>query len=140
MIHSEILGNACQAEIRKVDIGNFEIPRYRRPSTPGQILRGLFIDDPTFGFTQGQVADRLGVSRQNFNTIINGKRAVTPIMAMRLERVIGVDAQTWFNLQLAVDLYDALYGPEAKEIAKLKPLRPLKRLRTLKRQKRSRAA
>lgn len=127
-------------KIRKFEIRCFEIPRYRRPSTPGDILRGLFLDDPTFGFTQSQVADRLGISRQNFNTIINGKRAVTPIMAMRLERVIGVDAQTWLNLQLSVDLYDALYGPEAKEIAKLKPLRPLKRLKARKTPKRSRAA
>jgi antitoxin HigA-1 len=121
-------------KIRSVDIKNFEIPKYRRPSTPGHLLRELFLKDPTFGFTQGQVADRLGISRQNFNAILNGKRAITPVMAMRLERVIGVDAQTWLNLQLEVDLYDALYGPEAKQIAKLKPLRPRKRL------KRSRAA
>lgn len=125
---------------RKVNIKNFEIPRYRRPGTPGDILRQLFLDDPAFGFTQGQVADRLGISRQNFNTILNGKRAVTPIMAMRLERVIGVDAQTWLNLQLAVDLYDAVYGPEAKEIAKLKPLRPKKRTSSRRSAKRSRAA
>jgi plasmid maintenance system antidote protein VapI len=28
-------------------------------------------------------------------------------MALRLERVLGVDAQTWMNLQLAVNMYDA---------------------------------
>jgi antitoxin HigA-1 len=110
----------------------FDIPKYRRPSTPGEIIRGLFLEEEGFDFTQGQVADRLGISRQNFNAILNGKRAVTPIMAMRLERVVGLSAQTWLNLQLAVDIYDALQTPEAKEVAKLKSLmrrKPLKRSR-----------
>jgi plasmid maintenance system antidote protein VapI len=44
-------------------------------------------------------------------------------MAMRLQRVLGVDMQTWLNLQLAVDVYDAKHAPEAKRIAKLKRLR-----------------
>jgi addiction module HigA family antidote len=73
--------------------------------------------------TQGQLADSLGVSRQNFNAVLNGKRAVTVSMALRLERVLGVDAQTWMNLQLAVDMYDAQHSSEAKLIARLKPLR-----------------
>lgn len=36
--------------------------------------------------------------------------------------MLGIDAQTWINLQLAVDMYDAQHGSEAKLIAKLKPL------------------
>ncbi|HVA37290.1 MAG TPA: HigA family addiction module antitoxin [Candidatus Dormibacteraeota bacterium] len=100
-----------------------EIPKYRRPSTPGEVLRDMFLGDDGLGVTQGELARRLGVTRQSLNAIINGKRAVTPVMAMRLERVLGVDAQTWLNLQLAVDMYDAQHGPEAKQIARLKPLR-----------------
>jgi len=113
---------------------DFDVPKYRRPSTPGEILRGLFLDEPTFGFTQKQVVDRLGISPQSFNAILTGKRAVTPLMAMRLQRVIGVDARLWLNLQQDVDIYDALQTPEAKKIAKIKPLRPRKKI------KRSRAA
>jgi len=113
---------------------DFDIPKYRRPSTPGELLRGLFLDEPTFGFTRRQVADRLGIDRRAFNAILTGKRAVTPLMAMRLQRVIGVDAETWLNLQRSVDLYDAVHSLEAKEIAKLRPLRPRKA------PKRSRAA
>ncbi|HXM18888.1 MAG TPA: HigA family addiction module antitoxin [Candidatus Tumulicola sp.] len=100
-----------------------ETPRHRRPSIPGAVLRDMFLGDNGLDVTQGELAGRLGISRQNFNAILNGKRAVTPLMALRLERVLGVDAQTWMNLQLAVDMYDVQYGPEAKQIARLKPLR-----------------
>jgi addiction module HigA family antidote len=100
-----------------------EIPKKRYPSTPGDVLRDMFLGEDGLDITQGQLADRLGISRQNFNAILNGRRAITPAMAMRLERVLGVDAQTWMNLQLAVDMYDTQQGPEAKRIAKLKRLR-----------------
>jgi addiction module HigA family antidote len=81
------------------------------------------MEDADLKLTQGMLAKRLGISRANLNAVLNGKRAVTPVMAMRLERVLGVGMQTWLNLQTAVDIYDALHSEEAKQIAKLKPLR-----------------
>ena len=98
------------------------IPTHRRPSPPGEFIRE-YLDDAELNLTQGALARRLGVSRANLNAIINGKRAVTPDMAMRLERVLGVSMQTWLNLQAVVDIYDALHSPVAKDIARLKPLR-----------------
>ena len=111
-----------------------EIPKYHRPSTPGDIIRDMFLEEETFGFTQSKVADRLGISRRVFSAILNGERAVTPAMAMRLERVVGLSAGTWLNLQRCVDMFDVLHSPEAKQIAKLKPLVSRKSI------KRSRAA
>ena len=98
------------------------VPPHRRPSTPGQSIRD-YLDDLNLQLTQRALADRLGISRANRNAIINGKRAVTPGMVMRLERVLGVSMQTWLNLQAAVDIYDAQRSSEAKEIAKRGPLR-----------------
>lgn len=98
------------------------MPTHRRPSTPGDFIRE-FLTDEELHLNQGDLAKRLGVSRGNLNAIVNGKRTVTPEMAMRLERVLGVSMQTWLNLQAAVEIYDALHSPEAKQIAKLKPLR-----------------
>lgn len=98
------------------------VPTRRRPATPGEFIRE-YLEDEDMCLTQGALAQRLGVSRANLNAVINGKRAVTPAMAMRLERVLGVSMQTWLNLQAAVDIYDAIHSREAKEIAKLKPLR-----------------
>jgi len=98
------------------------IPANRRPSHPGEFIRD-YLEDAELNLTQGDLAERLGISRANLNAVMNGKRSVTPVMAMRLERVLGVGMQTWLNLQTAVDIYDALHSEEAKHIAKLKPLR-----------------
>jgi antitoxin HigA-1 len=98
------------------------VPTHRRPSNPGDFIRE-YLTDEELNLNQGDLAKRLGVSRVNLNAIVNGKRAVTPEMAMRLERVLGVSMQTWLNLQAAVEIYDALHSPKAKQIAKLKPLR-----------------
>jgi len=98
------------------------VPTHRRPSAPGDFIRE-YLTDKELDLNQGDLAMRLGVSRANLNAIVNGRRAVTPEMAMRLERVLGVSMQTWLNLQAAVEIYDALHSPKAKQIAKLKPLR-----------------
>ncbi len=44
-------------------------------------------------------------------------------MGQRLERVLGIQLQTWLNMQAAVDIYDAVHSPQARQIARLKPLR-----------------
>lgn len=53
------------------------VPKHRRPSTSGDLIRGY------------QLANRLRVSRANLNAVVNGKRAVTPSMPMRLECLLG---------------------------------------------------
>jgi addiction module HigA family antidote len=101
---------------------NIAVPKFRRPSTPGDLIRE-YLNDSDLRLTQGQLAARLDISRANLNAIINGKRAVTPAMGLRLERVLGISLQTWINLQAAVDIYDAVHSDEARKIARLKPLR-----------------
>jgi plasmid maintenance system antidote protein VapI len=44
-------------------------------------------------------------------------------MAVRLSIVLGVSPQTWLNLQMSVDLYEAKHSPRAARLRKaLKPL------------------
>jgi addiction module HigA family antidote len=45
---------------------------------------------------------RIPLSRVSL--IVNGKRAVTADMALRLARYFGTSAQMWMNLQIAYDL------------------------------------
>jgi addiction module HigA family antidote len=74
------------------------------------------------GLTQTEFAEKLGVSYPRVNELIHGKRGVTPDTALRLERLLGMEAQFWLNLQLAWDLYHVKHSPGAKGIAKVKKL------------------
>jgi addiction module HigA family antidote len=71
------------------------------------------------GISQVELAKRIGVSYPRVNELIHGKRGMTPDTALRLERLLGMEAQFWLNLQLAWDLYHALHAPSAKEIAQI---------------------
>jgi addiction module HigA family antidote len=74
------------------------------------------------GIPQTELAERLGVSYPRVNELIHGKRAMTPDTALRLERLLGVEAQFWLNLQLAWDLYQAAHSPAAKAIQRIQRL------------------
>ena len=56
------------------------------------------------------------------NEIIHGKRPVTPDTALRLERVLGMPADFWLGLQLDWNLWHAMRGQTAADIAGLEPL------------------
>jgi len=74
------------------------------------------------GMTQTQLAESIGVSYPRINEIIHGKRGITPDTALRLERLFGVSAQFWLNLQLGWDLFEAQHSKAAREIRKIRPL------------------
>lgn len=100
---------------------NIPLPTHRRPTTPGAMLRREFMEP--LGLTQQQFADALKIDRPALNAILNGRRAITVKMALRLERVLGVSAGVWTDLQQLVDMWDALHDPETKrELARLKRL------------------
>jgi addiction module HigA family antidote len=97
------------------------IPTNRPPTHPGEMLREEFLTP--YGITQKELADRIGVSFVRINELVNGKRGMTPDTALRLERLFGMEAQVWLNLQLSWDLYHALHSPDAPKIQKIKPYR-----------------
>ena len=74
------------------------------------------------GVNQTDFAKRLGVSFPRLNELIHAKRSVSPDTALRLERVLGMPADFWLGLQLDWDLWHAMRGPGAAEIAKLEPV------------------
>jgi antitoxin HigA-1 len=74
------------------------------PTTPGEVLRTFILDSQV---TQERLAEALRVSRISVNQIINGRRAITADMALRLARVTSTMPEFWLNLQRGVDLYQA---------------------------------
>lgn len=81
------------------------IPKNRRPSHPGEILLELFLKP--IGMSQLELARRMGVPIQRVNTLINGKRNMSPETAILLSKVLKTTSQYWMNLQMNCDLYDA---------------------------------
>lgn len=75
------------------------------PTHPGEMLREDFM--PDYGLTVSSLAAALKVSRQTVNELLNGRRALTPLMALRLSRLFGNSPQFWMNAQMAVDLWQA---------------------------------
>lgn len=69
-------------------------PDYAVP--PGETLEETL---EALGMSQKELAQRMGRPPQIVNEIIKGKRALTPETALQLERVLGVPAHFWNNLE-----------------------------------------
>lgn len=82
------------------------IPKNRRPTHPGEILRFEFLEP--LKLTQQQLADAIGVTRVRINEIILGKRSITPDTAFRLAKLFDTTAEFWIGLQNNVDMWDTL--------------------------------
>ena len=96
------------------------IPTQGPPTSPGEMLLEEFLKP--LGISQVDLARKIGVSYPRVNEVIHGKRSLTPDTALRLERLLGMEAQFWLNLQLALDLYHLVHSPAAKEIKKIRRL------------------
>ena len=77
----------------------------RKPTHPGAVLREDVL--PALGLTQARMAELLGVSRVTLAQLIHEHRALSGDMAMRLEKLLGSSAESWLNMQQAVDLWEA---------------------------------
>jgi len=96
------------------------LPRHRPPTHPGEMLLEEFLRPR--GITPSAFAVRLGIPSPRLHEIVRGHRAVTPDTALRLERVLGMPADFWLGLQMDWDLWHAMRGKQAAEIAGLEPL------------------
>lgn len=78
----------------------------KSPQHPGELLRqdvlvplGLMIKD---------AAERLNISRVAFSRVLNGRAAISPDLAIRLEMAGVSTARFWLGLQANYDLAEAL--------------------------------
>lgn len=77
----------------------------RKPTHPGAVLREDVL--PAMGLTQARMAELLGVSRVTLAQLLHEHRALSGDMALRLEKMLGSSAESWLNMQQAVDLWEA---------------------------------
>ena len=57
------------------------------------------------GLNQTDLATAIGCTHAKVNSVINGKRSITPDFAIDLERVLGTSAEVWLRLQAKYDLW-----------------------------------
>lgn len=83
--------------------------RMFNPPHPGLTLRDDVL--PALGLGVTQAAEQLGVSRVALSRVLNGRAAISPEMALRLEAWLGVDrggnARVWLAQQSAYDVWQA---------------------------------
>ena len=80
------------------------------PTHPGEMILEEFLKPP--GVSQRQLAEAIQVPYHQVNEIINARRPVTPTIALRLTRHLGMSVGFWMNLQLRWDLYHAIKADE----------------------------
>ena len=73
----------------------------KNPPHPGELIADN-LDE--LGVTISDAAKGLGISRQQLHNVIAGRNAVTPEMAVRLEKALGSTADTWLRMQMNYDL------------------------------------
>jgi addiction module HigA family antidote len=79
----------------------FEITR--EITHPGEILREEFIKP--LNLTQTDIAKDLNVNFRTINELINEKRNISPLMALKLAAYFKTTPEFWMNLQVKYDLY-----------------------------------
>ncbi|WP_025917818.1 HigA family addiction module antitoxin [Herminiimonas sp. CN] len=83
--------------------------RMFNPPHPGLILRDDVL--PALGLSVTEAAQQLDVNRVALSRVLNGRAAISPEMALRLEGWLGVEnggrADLWIAEQAAYDLWKA---------------------------------
>ena len=89
------------------------------PTHPGEMLREDFL--PDYELTTTSLATALGVSRQTVNELVRERRAISPVMALKLARLFGNSPEFWLNAQRTRDLWESEREYQ-EELAKIEPL------------------
>jgi len=76
--------------------------RIARPAHPGQFIRMEIIEP--LGLSVTRSAEVLGVSRPALSALFNGRAALSPDMALRIEKAFGVKMDTLLRMQTAFEI------------------------------------
>ncbi len=74
----------------------------KNPPHPGSLVLHDCIEP--LGLTITDTATALGVSRFTLSELVNGKRGISPEMAVRLSKAFGGSAESWLTQQAHYDL------------------------------------
>ena len=78
----------------------------KNPPHPGLSVRYDCLEP--LGLSITDAADKLGVSRKQLSDIVNGHSGISPEMSIRLDKAFGGGVTTWYQLQAAYDIAQAM--------------------------------
>ena len=87
------------------------------PPHPGLSVRHDCLEP--LGLSVTEAAQRLGVSRKQLSGIVNGRSGISPVMAIRLDKAFGGGAGTWYRLQAAYDLAQAMQHADLIDVERM---------------------
>ena len=91
----------------------------KNPPHPGLSVRHDCLEP--LGLSVTEAARKLGVSRKQLSDIVNCHSGISPEMAIRLDKAFGGGAETWFRLQAAYDLAQAMRHADRIKVKRLTP-------------------
>jgi addiction module HigA family antidote len=79
-----------------------QLMNMKNPPHPGIVVLQECIEP--LGLTITDAAAALGVTRNTLSELVNGKRGISPEMAVRLSKVFGGNEESWLVQQAQYDL------------------------------------
>src|ERR1700675_4785430 len=89
------------------------------PPHPGEFIRDEIFSE--LKLNVGQAAKILDVRRATLSDLVNGKAALSPEMALRIEKAFGVDMDTLLRMQAWHDSYSMRLRAEKIEVQRFQP-------------------
>ena len=89
----------------------------KNPPHPGLSIRHDCLEP--LGISVTEAAKKLGVSRKQLSNVVNGRSGISPQMAIRLDKAFGGGANTWYRLQAAYDLAQAMKQADQIKVERL---------------------
>ena len=89
------------------------------PSHPGAFIRDEIFGPNELSVTSASKA--LGVTRPALSALINERAALSPEMALRIEKAFGLSMETMLSMQLAFDIAKARRLAKSIQVKKWSP-------------------
>ena len=89
----------------------------KNPPHPGLSVRHDCLEP--LGLSVTGAARKLGVGRKQLSELVNARSGISPEMAIRLDKAFGGGADTWFRMQAAYDLAQAMKKADRIQVERI---------------------
>jgi addiction module HigA family antidote len=96
------------------------LPKKRVTTHPGEVLQAEFLEP--LGISQSDLARHIGVTPHVICELANGRRSISPRMAVMLSRALGTSAEFWMGLQADHDLSKLMQTRDGRRVQDIPPM------------------